>query len=750
MALYKPAEKIYEAAQEWKIDCLVNEGSVFSNQSLWNRKGFEELMTHYVNNLDEGEGTFFTKLKRQLEPTPKHVVKLASELFWVLYLYPSHKAMTAATKTSQIKMIWNWSGESVPSETERQLRLLEGGVGHPGTAYNTHRWRELMWFVIAMHEWFGKAIDERQNLLAKPWDFAKWLEKTPESSGRQFRHILLHLLFPNDFERASTASHKRQILAGMGKDTVEAPTKIHSTDRVAIDRALLSLRARLEEQHGKGFDFYQPEIWEQWTQTTKPTSQATAEKLTFPESEDWYQSRFGSTRVWTIGPGPGGQLWAEFKQQNIIAIGWDYLGDLLEYSTKDEIESSLQSANGTQSRLTNNALACYQFAHTMKPGDTVIAKKGRSGLYGYGVITSDYQFDDSRQQYMHIRKVEWKNTGTWELPKENWITVKTLTDFTEDVEWLQKAFSVMDGENPSSTIVSEPAPFYGRQDALEDLFLSVEQYDDIEKALSRNKAVILTGPPGVGKTFVSQRLAWSFVGSKEGQYVRMVQFHQSYTYEDFVQGWKPNSSGGFDLRDGVFLSFCKDAAADPESRYVLIIDEINRANLSKVFGELLMLIEADKRDERYSVHLSYADPENAASFFVPENVYILGLMNTADRSLAIVDYALRRRFMFFDLMPAFATEQFREHLSTAEVESEIIDRIVLRMESLNKMIRDDKTELGAGFEIGHSYFVPRKDDQSLDEDWYVSIIKHEIKPLLQEYWFDRPDKAGEEIEKLLK
>lgn len=747
MALFQPAQKTYEAAERWKNDCLLNQGSIFSEESLWNPSGFTGLMEHYVNNLDDGEGDFFSKLERQLKPTPKSVIKLTSEMFWALYLYPSRKAMTANTKRSQIKMIWNWSGESFPSGAEDQLSCLDDGIGHPGTAYNTHRWRELMWFVIAMNDWFGKSIAERQNLLADPWEFSEWLENTPESSGRQFRHILLHLLFPQDFERASTASHKRQIFKSLSEDA----TAIDPSDRIALDKALLSLRGKLEKQYGAGFDFYEPEISEQWMQTAQPTRETTVSKHATTESEKWYQSLFGSTRVWTIGPGAGGQLWPEFKQQNMIAIGWDDLGDLLEYNSKEAIEESLRSTDESKHRPTNDALACYQFAHVMKTGDTVIAKKGRSGLFGYGVITSEYRFDDSRQQYMHIRSVEWKKTGKWDLPKENWITVKTLTDFTDYKDWIQKAFSVMEGDadHQPPTSVSEPSEFYGRREALADLFLSVEQYDDIEKALSRNKAVILTGPPGVGKTFVSQRLAWSFVGTREGQRVRMVQFHQSFTYEDFVQGWKPNASGSFDLRDGVFLSFCKRAAADPDNRYVLIIDEINRANLSKVFGELLMLIEADKRDERYSVHLSYSDPETASPFHVPENLYILGLMNTADRSLAIVDYALRRRFMFFDLRPAFGTEQFREHLSASEVDSELVDRIITRMEALNKVIHDDTSELGPGFEIGHSYFVPRKDDQSLDEDWYASIVKHEIKPLLQEYWFDRPDKADEEIKKLL-
>ena len=223
----------------------------------------------------------------------------------------------------------------------------------------------------------------------------------------------------------------------------------------------------------------------------------------------------------------------------------------------------------------------------------------------------------------------------------------------------------------------------------------------------------------------------------------MVQFHQSYAYEDFVQGFRPTDDGGFTLMDGVFHRFCERARANPETPHVFIIDEINRGNLSRIFGELLMLIEHDKRSKDYAVSLTYSDTR----FHVPENVHILGMMNTADRSLALVDYALRRRFAFETLEPAYGTDYgrsaFEKYLTKTGADSGLARRICERIGQLNAMIRADR-ELGRGFQVGHSYFVPDKGDEP-SGDWYRHIVDTQIAPLLREYWFDSPEIVEEAV-----
>ena len=247
----------------------------------------------------------------------------------------------------------------------------------------------------------------------------------------------------------------------------------------------------------------------------------------------------------------------------------------------------------------------------------------------------------------------------------------------------------------------------------------------------------------MGKTFLAKRLAYSIMGYIKKQNVEMVQFHQSYSYEDFIMGYKP-AGDGFELQEGVFYRFCKKAEVKPSEKFFFIIDEINRGNLSKVFGELMLLIEHDKRNEH--VTLAYRNEK----FNVPENVYIIGMMNTADRSLALMDYALRRRFSFFEVVPAFKREKFVTYLSALVDDTTIVATINDRLFALNEIIADeDRSGLGKGFCIGHSYFCNGPVMGQSPEQWYRSIVKYEISPLLDEYWWDDKDKADECKKELL-
>lgn len=264
--------------------------------------------------------------------------------------------------------------------------------------------------------------------------------------------------------------------------------------------------------------------------------------------------------------------------------------------------------------------------------------------------------------------------------------------------------------------------------------------------IKRKKNVILQGPPGVGKTFIARKLAYEIMQEVKDANIEMVQFHQSYSYEDFIQGLRPTKKGNFDLQNGMFYDFCQRAIAHPDRPFFFIIDEINRGNLSKIFGELMMLIEADKRGEKYAIKLTYAEDEEDR-FYVPENMHIIGTMNTADRSLAIVDYALRRRFAFINLQPEYSNA-FRTFLSDKGISDSLIDHICSSVTKLNERIKTD-INLGNGFQIGHSYFCTFNKGED-ENKWWDEILSFEIKPLLNEIWFDDMSKVDDCIKLLTK
>ena len=444
-----------------------------------------------------------------------------------------------------------------------------------------------------------------------------------------------------------------------------------------------------------------------------------------------------TVRYWLYAPGRGACMWEEFYERGVMALSWGDLGDLSVCASKEDVRKRMLETYPDYGRQTNDILAAWQFAKEMKPGDVIFVKRGLKEIIGRGVVTGEYVYDEEWTQFPHIRKVDWTHVGNWNIDRT--LALKTLTDVTYDQELVKRIeTSFLDSDDSvdieEATVVF---PEYSVEKFLEEVYMDRKRYDAIMGLLRAKKNIILQGAPGVGKTYAAKRLAYSMMGVKDASRVMLVQFHQSYSYEDFIEGYRP-SGAVFELVKGAFYSFCKKAAEDEENDYFFIIDEINRGNLSKIFGELFMLIESDKRGSE--LQLLYS----RELFYVPRNVHIIGMMNTADRSLAMLDYALRRRFAFVELSPAFDSDGFRAYRDG--LDNQRFKDLVDKVKSLNRVIAEDES-LGEGFCIGHSYFCNMDADTCTDAA-LASIVDYELVPMLKEYWFDEPGKVREWTDEL--
>ena len=712
-------------ADQWRRRCLRDGGSLFTERTLWTRERFEELQRLFVETLDDqpADGSFIDKLKDQLAPGTPDAQCLWAEMAWVYWLIVDPEAMGAETKRARIRRIWGWSRRDFPGDHELlRDEVLGGGVASPGAAANGHIWREYRFFVTAMMAWFALEPDENEARLGSPWELAKWLGDIEGAEKRMFRHALLFLLFPDEFEPILTGGYKRQIVEHLSAGDVDR------NDPISIDKEIIRIRRRFEgASDGEEVHFYDPPYDGFWQ----------------PEqAQAWLQEQFGSgARRWLMNAVEGERVWRDGANDGLASIGMDDIGDLRR--SQSEIQTEL-AAKGYGQNPKNLSFASHEFANSMNVGDVIVATHKARVLLGWGRVTGEYQYDAQGDAHrVHRRTVDWHASHEGIPLMDQRIARKRLTEASDFSWWCWVRLALWQARR--CTPLNPPLPPYSIEDATKDLFLPARDFQRFLKLLDSRKNLILQGPPGTGKTFIARRLAWCLIGHRDNRPVEMVQFHQSYAYEDFVQGYRPADGGGFELRDGVFHRFCTRARSRPGTPHVFIIDEINRGNLSRIFGELLMLIEADKRSEDYAVALTYANP-SAPRFHVPDNVHILGMMNTADRSLALVDYALRRRFAFQTLAPAFRLRGFDRYLEKQGAAPDLIRRIKTRMNALNRKIRGDG-ELGPGFEIGHSYFVPDEGDEPSDA-WYEDIVDSQIEPLLREYWFDSPEDVGKAVARL--
>lgn len=387
---------------------------------------------------------------------------------------------------------------------------------------------------------------------------------------------------------------------------------------------------------------------------------------------------------------------------------------------------TLYNENGNKRRIFQNFL-------DVKVGDIVIGYEANPAkkIVAIGEITKandgkNIYFSKKEGLSVPIEYSELKECP--ELEKMEFFVQPNGSLFKLTNEEFDFIMDIIRAENPVRSVV-DISDKYTKLDFWSEVFMTEDRYDILEALLRNKKNIILQGAPGVGKTFVAKKLAYAMMGEKDDSRIEFVQFHQNYSYEDFIMGYRPNGAE-FKLTDGIFYRFCNIAANNLDKEYFFIIDEINRGNMSKIFGELMMLIEKEYRGTKAT--LAY----NGMPFSVPENLYIIGMMNTADRSLAMIDYALRRRFSFFEMEPGFNSEGFQNYQKS--IDNKIFNILIEQIKGLNREISED-CSLGRSFRIGHSYFCGREKSDCTTE-WMISVVEFDILPLISEYWFDEPVK----------
>ena len=761
---HEGADNVYAAAQLWVDRALRADDSLFTpGVPIWSSRWLGELRKRFLDRPDVGKGSFYEKLRKQLESSPPEVYQLIGEALYVHLLILSPGAMKGNTKLDRIQRVLGWSEQQIPVPEDKFASALSSGMVNMGANRAGYLPFYVGYIIEFAEQWRELGTSERQRLLGDSLEFKRFAAQA-KLRGKLFResnygHLsqqeaLLHLVFPDSFEGIVNVDLKEKIAEA------EAFSRFVTEPTDDVDRKIQQIRQGLEADLGRDFDFYDSDIQARWTSSLDAWDEfigrakvLVGARIIEIEDEAKYKSEIGkrlaAAREATL---KGSTVWPELLRAGLTGphhpLAWQasdrfrkWLNDasentqaLQDFWAEDSLSiidrirrlssalpREVASRPGLFTNLTSVLLmgldvgqyppfkiTAFREAYERTGYDMPEQGADEAALYGHALGFLDRLLEEASKRGLPLRDRLDAQTIAYRT------IVASLPELPEEED--------EPSETPSTSPASELPSLAS------ELHLTVDFFENIETLLAEKKQVIFQGPPGTGKTYVAQKLARHLAGSDER--VTLVQFHPSYAYEDFVQGFRPavleNGQPGFELRDGPLRRAAECAGKEPDAKHFLIIDEINRGQISKVFGELYFLLEY--RDSE--INLQYSDEP----FSLPENLYIIGTMNTADRSIALVDLALRRRFYFVAFHPDDEPVKgvLRRWLTAKGLDG--MEWVADVVERANKKMEDDRHAA-----IGPSYFMKEKlDDASVGRIW-----QHSVLPYIEERRFGDEDGAGE-------
>ncbi len=674
-------ERVYEAARLWVDRALRIDDSLFTpGKAIWSKQVLLEVHKRFLDKPDQSGDSFQQKLQRQLEGSPPEVYQLMGEALYIYFLIVSTKDSANEAKTINEVLSWSPDPVKIPPDL---VAGLTPGIVNPGPFFFIALPFQIAFLIEFAEQFKEQEHAEQSRILGDPWSFKVFvtrlklqcamMQEFPESPVAQ-REALFHLVFPDDFEAITNTGHKARIAK-----TFSTPVTQPMED---VDRQLKQIRSRLEARHGRMDNLFHEnaEIRVQWDDDFKPWDEFVKRANRFVDAGELESQeiefkvkasrKIADARKETLAGTPS---WANSLKDALITkesdfIGWRLVDDLIKWCVahQDEASRALGAIWAENDSSVSDRIRAFSAAlprsEISGPGSRLKVASGllmgidveryplfmktvfdkaydRTGfgrpqrgadeaaLYEHALAFLDRFIEESAERGLELRHRLDAQSVVWELA-ERWD------------DWGSERV-VKPGLDPPPPDPWSPANI----DSLaQDLLWEPDYLQKIIDGLQDKRQAIFQGPPGTGKTYVAKRIAEHC--REHGGDFKIVQFHPSYSYEDFVEGFRPTLTDGqaaFELRKGPLRSIAEDAAANPDATYILVIDEINRGNVAKVLGELYFLLEY--RDEK--VNLQYSNEP----FSLPANLWFIGTMNTTDRSIALVDAALRRRFYFFNFFP---------------------------------------------------------------------------------------------------